>query len=147
MLNAGDDVEFQIEGIPETRAMNGAVLLMCASLVAYDGDSIYCDDVLMRAMGDGLPHVSGFDTPEINRPKCQEELELARAAKARMQELLDTLGVQIWDSGEIDNPRYKRPLIWIVLPDGRTAGSVLIEEGHARVWTPGYKGKWCPGGS
>jgi endonuclease YncB( thermonuclease family) len=116
---------------------------MCASLVAYDGDSIYCDGVLMRAMGDGAPQVSGFDTPEINRPKCQQELELARAAKGRMQELLDTPGVKVFDSGEIDNPRYKRPLVWIVLPDGRTAGSILIEEELAAVWTPGYRADWC----
>ncbi len=123
--------------------MNGAVLLMCASLVAVDGDSVKCDGVNMRAMGPGAPHVSGFDTPEMNRPKCQQELELARAAKARMQELLETSGVKVWDSGEIDTPRYKRPLVWVELPDGRTAGEILIAEGHARIWTPGYKADWC----
>ncbi|WP_298965664.1 thermonuclease family protein [uncultured Roseibium sp.] len=117
--------------------------ISCNSLSAIDGDTVKCDGVNMRAMGPGSPHLSGFDTPEITRPKCEHELELGRAAKARMQELLETPGVQIRVSGEIDSPRYKRPLVWIKLPDGRTAGEILIEEGHARFWTPEYRANWC----
>ncbi|MBO6893569.1 MAG: thermonuclease family protein [Roseibium sp.] len=121
--------------------MNGATLLICASLLAIDGDSIKCDGVNMRDMGDGKPFVSGYDTPEISRPKCQQELELGRAAKVRMQELLSQPGVKVFDSGEQD--RYERPLVWVVLPDGKRAGSVLISEGLAKVWTPGYVAEWC----
>lgn len=73
--------------------MKAEILLICAVLLAVDGDTIKCDGVNMRDMGDGQPFVSGYDTPEIFRPKCQQELELGRAAKARMQELLETPGV------------------------------------------------------
>jgi len=121
--------------------MKVAVLLTCASLFAIDGDSISCDGVNMRDMEDGKPFVSGYDTPEIFRPKCQQELELGRAAKARMQELLETPGVQVRDSGKVDS--HKRPLVWVMLPDGRSAGAVLIEEGLAKVWTPNYQATWC----
>lgn len=124
--------------------MNGAVLLMCATLVAYDGDTFKCNGVSMRPMGDGAPFISGFDSPEIGyRAKCEREHELGLRAKKRFQELLDTPGVQVWDSGKIDNPRYNRPLVWVVMPDGRRAGAILIEEGLARVWKPRHKIDWC----
>lgn len=97
----------------------------------------------MRPMGDGAPFVSGFDTPEIWNRKCQAELELARKAKTRMQELLDTPGVKVYDSGILDGTASHRTLVWIILPDGRSAGSVLISEGLARVWTPSYEADWC----
>jgi endonuclease YncB( thermonuclease family) len=104
-------------------------LLVCATLLAVDGDTIKCNGVNMRDMGDGRPFVSGYDTPEIFSPKCQEELELGRAAKARMSELLATPGVQVWDSGHRDKSRSKRPLVWVMLPNGQTIGSVLMGEG------------------
>lgn len=121
--------------------MKSAILLMCAQLLAVDGDTIKCDGVNMRDMGDGRPNVSGYDTPETKRPKCQQELELGRAATARMIELLSQPGVKVFDSGKRD--RFKRPLVWVMLPDGRSVGSVLIAEGLARKWTPGYRANWC----
>lgn len=123
--------------------MNTAVLITCLSLLAVDGDTIKCDGINMRAMGDGEPFVSGFDTPEIWSNKCPAELDLARKAKIRMQELLDTPGIQIRGSGKRDKTRGKRPLVWVILPDGRSAGAILIEEGLARKWTPDYKADWC----
>lgn len=115
-------------------------LLICASLLAVDGDTIKCDGVNMRDMGDGAPFVSGYDAPETRGADCQEELELGRAATARMKELLPR--AQVYDSGERD--RYKRPLVWVRLPDGRSVGSVLISEGLARAWRPKYQADWCP---
>ncbi|WP_286145689.1 thermonuclease family protein [Labrenzia sp. CP4] len=116
-------------------------VIRCNSLTAVDGDTIKCDGVNMRDMGDGKPFVSGYDTPEIFRPKCQQELELGRAAKARMQELLQTPGVQVRKSRKVD--RYKRPLVWVMLPDGESAGAVLIEEGLAKKWSSEYTPNWC----
>lgn len=118
-------------------------LLFCATLLAVDGDTIKCDGVNMRDMGDGRPFVSGYDTPEIHNPKCQEELELGRAAKARMAELLSTPGIEVWDSGQRDKTRTKRPLVWVKLADGRTAGAVLVGEGLAQKWSPKTKVNWC----
>ena len=87
--------------------------------------------------------VSGYDTPEIRDSKCAEELELGRAAKNRMNELLETSGIQIFDSGKVDKTRSKRPLVWIKLPNGVTVGHILMNEGMARRWTPSYKADWC----
>nr|WP_299637999.1 thermonuclease family protein [Devosia sp.] len=99
----------------------------------------------MRDMGDGAPFVSGFDTPEIRSRKCEAELALGRRAKSRMAELLKTKGLRIIDSDQVDATRTRRPLVWIVLPDGRTIGSILISEGLARRWTPQYEADWCRG--
>jgi micrococcal nuclease len=117
-----------------------SLILACMLLVAYDGDTPRCDGQLLRDMGSGAPFISGFDTPELSQPKCQQELELARAAKARYQELLDT-GVTVLDSGERD--RYGRPLVSVRLRDGRFAGDILIAEGHARPWFPNVEHDWC----
>jgi hypothetical protein len=54
------------------------LLMTCASLIAVDGDSVKCDGVNLRDMGDGAPFISGYDAPEIWSRKCEEELELAR---------------------------------------------------------------------
>ncbi|CTQ47285.1 thermonuclease family protein [Roseibium aggregatum] len=120
-----------------------ATLLICASLMAVDGDTIRCDGVTMRDMGDGAPFVSGYDTPEIWTNKCPQELELARKAKARMEELLSMPGVRVLDSGQKDDTEQHRPLVWVKMPDGRSIGAILISEGLARVWTPEYKADWC----
>lgn len=93
---------------------------------------------------DGAPHVSGFDTPEIGpNADCDKERILGVTAAKRFQDLLLSPGVRIYDSGERDKTQSKRRLVWVVLPGGRTAGSILIEEGHARVWKPRHKNNWC----
>ncbi len=114
------------------------LILACLALLAVDGDTLRCDGINMRDMGSGSPGVSGFDAPELTKPKCQQELELARAAKARYQELLDS-GVTVYDSGKRD--RYGRPLVSVLLKDGRYAGDVLIAEGHAVPWP--NEMDWC----
>ena len=127
--------------------MSSLALITCASLIAVDGDTVRCDGELVRPMGNGAPFVSGFDTPELMGPKdCDEELPLARAAKARMQELLNTPGLTIEDSGDRDKTQTRRRLVVLRLPDGQTIGQQLIDESHARVWTPDYKADWCPRG-
>jgi len=73
--------------------------------------------------------------------ECQQEIELARTAKARMQQLLDQPGAQVVDSGKRD--RYGRPLVSVRLASGKTAGEVLIKEGFAVRWTPEYEADWC----
>jgi micrococcal nuclease len=114
-------------------------LLVCATLLAVDGDTIKCNGVNMRDMGDGAPNVSGYDTPEVRNAKCQEELELGRAATSVMNQLLKQ--AEVYDSGKRD--RYGRPLVWVRLKDGRSVGSVMIEAGLAREWRPGHKADWC----
>ncbi|ANL33197.1 hypothetical protein AMC79_CH01095 [Rhizobium phaseoli] len=66
-----------------------AGLIFCASLTAVEGDTVKCDGQNMRLLGEGVPFVSGIDTPEIGpHANCIKERKLALIAKARLKELL-----------------------------------------------------------
>lgn len=118
-----------------------SLILACAMLLAVDGDTIKCDGINMRDMGPGQPFKSGYDTPELGKAKCPEERAAGRKAKDRMQQLLDQPGVQVIDSGKRDS--YGRPLVWVRLASGETAGEVLLREGYAVRWSPSYEPHWC----
>lgn len=68
-------------------------LLVCASLLAVDGDTIKCDGVNMRDMGDAPQNVSDCDAPETRKADCQQELEPGRAATALMARSLPSASV------------------------------------------------------
>jgi endonuclease YncB( thermonuclease family) len=66
----------------------------------------------MRLLGEGVPFVSGIDTPEIgSHPKCSKERKLALLAKGRLKELLAEKGLRIEWSNAIDTTPSHRPLI------------------------------------
>lgn len=118
-------------------------LIVCASLVAVDGDTLRCDGRLLRLLGEGTPFVSGIDTAELRSARCQEELDLARQAKKRLAELVANQPLRIVAEGT-DRTRNKRPLVNVYLPDGREVGQVLLQEGLAHEWRPDRKIDWCP---
>lgn len=118
-----------------------AIVLACSQPVAVDGDTVRCGTERMRDMGPGSPNKSGYDAPEIGNAKCPKERLLGEQARNRLQELLDQPGTRIEDSGKRD--RYGRPLVVIRLRSGVTAGQVLMREGYAVKWLPGYRSRWC----
>lgn len=121
-----------------------ATVLTCLSLTAVDGDTIRCGTERMRDMGSGAPFVSGYDAPETgSRAKCAQERLLGEQAKRRLQELLDKPGTYVVDSGERDRTRSRRRLVSVRLSEGTTAGEVLMREGYAVKWRPGYQSRWC----
>jgi len=111
-----------------------ASIIACASLTAVDG-------VRMRDMGPGAPNKSGYDAPEIGRAQCAKEKLLGEQAKLRLRELLDAPGIIVEDSGARD--RHGRPLVWVKLRNGTTAGEVVLRDGYAVAWRPGYRTAWC----
>lgn len=119
-----------------------AAILSCLSLSAVDGDTIKCDGENMRIMGSGTPNGSGVDTPEIYNPKCRQEQLLGKQAKRRLEELLRQ-DVSVEDSGVRD--RWGRRLVWVRMPNGETAGEVLLRDGYAVIWRPGKQISWCSG--
>jgi len=118
-----------------------ATVLTCLSLTAIDRDTIRCGTERMRDMGPGSPNKSGYDAPEIGNAKCAKERLLGERAKLRLQELLEQRGTRVENSGKRD--RYGRPLVVVRLGSGTTAGEVLMREGYAVRWTPGYRSNWC----
>ena len=122
--------------------MNAIALITCIALSVVDGDTVKCDGQNLRPIGDGAPYVDGFDTPELGwRAGCLAEQMLARLAKRRMGELIQTPGLAVEDTGQTD--QYKRPLVVLRLPDGSTIGQQLIDEGYAAKWLPTKKVNWC----
>ncbi|MBX4965459.1 thermonuclease family protein [Rhizobium binae] len=121
-----------------------AELIVCASLTAVDGDTVKCNGQNMRLLGEGVPFVSGIDTPEIgSHAKCIKERKLALVAKGRLKELLAENGLRVVFGGAVDRTPSHRPLINIYRTDGSEVGKTLLEEGFARTWSPRRRNDWC----
>jgi len=121
-----------------------AGLIFCASLTVVDGDTVKCDGQNMRLLGEGVPFVSGIDTPEIgSHAKCIKERKLALIAKGRLNELLAERGLKVVFSGAVDKTPTHRPLINIYRTNGEEIGKKLLNEGLARTWNPKRRTDWC----
>jgi endonuclease YncB( thermonuclease family) len=119
-------------------------ILICVSLIAVDGDTVKCDGENMRLLGQGVPFVSGIDTPEMgSRAKCEKERKLALLAKYRLKDLLKGGELVVVYSGVRDKTQTRRKLIDIYDADGNELGHKLLTEGFARPWYPEHKIDWC----
>lgn len=98
-----------------------------------DGDTIRHEGRKIR--------LADIDTPEISQPKCASEAALGHRAKVRLLELLNHGPFEIVHPGGRDEDVYGRKLR-VLLRDGRSLGSILVEEGLARRWT-GARRSWC----
>lgn len=117
---------------------------MCASLTVVDGDTVKCDGQNMRLLGEGVPFVSGIDTPEIgSHAECMKERKLALIAKGRLKELLAEKGLRVMFSGAVDKTQTHRPLVNIYRTNGEEIGKKLLQEGFARAWSPKERNDWC----
>ncbi|NEK54918.1 thermonuclease family protein [Rhizobium leguminosarum] len=98
----------------------------------------------MRLLGEGIPFVTGIDTPEIgSHAKCIKERKLALIAKGRLEELLAEKGLRIVLSGAVDKTLSHRPLVNIYRTNGEKIGKKLLTEGFARTWSPKKRNDWC----
>ncbi|WHO77453.1 thermonuclease family protein [Rhizobium leguminosarum] len=121
-----------------------AGLIICASLTVVDGDTVKCDGQNMRLLGEGVPFVSGIDTPEIgSHAKCIKERKLALIAKERLKEFLAERGLKVVFSGAVDETPGHRALINIYRTNGEEIGKKLLNEGFARTWNPKRRNDWC----
>ena len=106
-----------------------APLPAAARAILIDGDTLDIDGTRIW--------IVAIDTPETFRPRCQPELVLGLAAKARLQALLDGGEVTFKATG-ID--RYGRTLAHVCAGDV-DVGAKLIDEGHALRYSLGPKAK------
>lgn len=79
------------------------------------------------------------DAPELAEPACDNERQLAIAARDRLQVLLSG-AYKIRPNGR-DDPNG-RALVDLLLPDGRDVGQILMNEGLAQRW-PNRGNIWC----
>jgi endonuclease YncB( thermonuclease family) len=97
-----------------------------------DGDTFWDEGADIR--------IADIDAPETHPPRCKAEAELGRRATLRLQQLLDG-GSFTLQSIDRDEDIYHRKLR-IVMRDGRSLGTQLVDEGLARPWT-GARRPWC----
>jgi len=97
-----------------------------------DGDTIWLGGQKIR--------VADIDAPETHPPRCSREAELGEAATRRLRQLLNGGAVSL-QAIDRDQDRYGRKLR-IVLVDGRSVGSRLVDEGLARRYAGGRR-PWC----
>jgi len=95
-----------------------------------DGDTVWVDGEKIR--------LAGIDAPEIDG-RCSYERDLAQRASHRLSELLSAEPFTVSRSG---TDRYGRTLGALHLQGHGDAGSILVREGLARVWT-GRRMPWC----
>ena len=97
-----------------------------------DGDTFWVNGEKIRVMD--------IDAPETHPPRCPSEAELGDRATRRLQELLNAGPFQMQAGGDDIDP-YGRKLR-VVVRDGDSIGSILVDEGLAREWS-GSRQPWC----
>jgi micrococcal nuclease len=98
---------------------------------AIDGDSLVCGSERIRILG--------LDAPEL-RGRCPAEVRLARAARARMQELV-ARGITIERRGR---DRHRRTLAVVRVRGGQDVADIMIRERLARAYDGrGPRRGWC----
>lgn len=81
--------------------------------------------------------VAGIDAPELFRPRCKAERELAKEAKAFAEDFLSEGEVAL---SEIERGKYAGRVVARIEAAGRDLGAALVAAGLA---VDGAKGAWC----
>jgi len=97
-----------------------------------DGDTFWFQRQKIR--------MADIDAPELSPPRCEDERQRGEAAKQRLLVLLNAGPFSLSIAAD-DADRYGRKLR-IVIRNGRSLGSVLVEERLARRWD-GSRRPWC----
>lgn len=97
-----------------------------------DGDTFWLHAKKIR--------IADIDAPELSPPRCEVERAKGEAAKQRLLALLNGGKFSITATGR-DHDRFGRDLR-IVTRNGRSIGTMLVEENLARRWD-GRRRPWC----
>ncbi|MFG1466677.1 thermonuclease family protein [Xanthobacter sp. DSM 24535] len=122
-----------------------AALLAATPALALDGNRLRVIDGDTVALGTEHIRLLDIDAPETAHPRCESELVLGLAAKARLLELLRGRPVEIVRHGR---DRYGRTLARLTV-GGRDVGALLSADGLAIAWRPGHDAwvdraaHWC----
>ena len=101
-------------------------LILCASIVVWDGDTLRCDGQRVRLVASRGP----MDAPELpGSPRCKRcDPKPGYAARDRLKVILRQ-PARLHCAG---NDRYDRRLCRVTV-GGRDVGDMLVAEGHAVI--------------
>ncbi|MEO6092785.1 MAG: thermonuclease family protein [Novosphingobium sp.] len=97
-----------------------------------DGDTIWYRGTKLR--------IADINAPELSKPQCAYEAQLAEAATQRLTGLLNQ-GPFTLAATEREIDRYGRTLR-VVTRGGQSLGATLAGEGLAEPWR-GHRRNWC----
>jgi micrococcal nuclease len=109
-------------------ACTGPVRVTCV----VDGDTFWYRGTKIR--------IADINAPELGKPGCAREAQLAAAATRRLTALLNAGPFSLATEGR-ETDRYGRALR-MVMRGGTSLGTVLEREGLAEHWQ-GRRGDWC----
>lgn len=118
-------------------ALGACVALAPLPIVVVDGDTV-----------DRWPwryRLTGFDAPEVRRPRCAAERAAGLSAQYRLREIIDGAGkIEIVRERRRLDP-WGRVLARLVI-DGRDVAEIAIAEGWGAAYSGrGPKRDWCNG--
>lgn len=119
---------------PPPAAASGRIAACSGSFrttCVVDGDTLWWRGEKIRLLG--------IDTPELEHPACPGPASGSTAARERLIDLINAATqIEVVRDGR---DRYGRTLAHLV-GDGVDLGTVLLNEGFARVYVPGEQ-PWC----
>lgn len=123
--------------MPTLHSLALAPLLLATPAAAQQRAEVIDGDTIR--VGGQVVRLLGLDAPEL-RGACQREIRLARAAAARLEQLVAG-GVVLQPQGR---DRYRRTLAVVRDRQGRDVAQILIREGLARPYDGrGPRPGWC----
>ena len=106
-------------------------------LYCYDGDTCY---VTYKGKNDKV-RLLGLDTPEISKPKCEQEYALGIDARNFVNNLISE-GVSIKFKTEYNRDFFGRILSYIVV-DGENVSKKMVSNGLGVIYNRSNKKDWC----
>ncbi len=120
---------FKTEVKETLETTNNKELFLVSSVV--DGDTLK----ISRAGKVETIRVIGIDTPETVHPTKAVQC-FGKEASARAKYLLENKMVEVvYDESQGKQDKYGRILAYIILPDGRDFGELMLSEGYANEYT------------
>jgi len=107
------------------------------NLYCYDGDTCYVtidgQDTKIRLLE--------LDTPEISKPKCEQELEWGIRARDYVNNLIQNAQtIEFKTDYEFDY--FGRTLSYLIV-DGEDVSALLVQNNLGVVWYKGIETDWC----
>ena len=108
-------------------------------VTVHDGDTI----TIRYEGAEQRVRFRGIDTPELWKPRCRREAELAARARAFVwARLRAARTITLVDVDTRSDP-YGRWLAWVYV-DGQSLATLTIEAGLGRPWRAGGgRNNWC----
>ena len=113
-------------------------------LYCYDGDTCYVevDGKIRNEDGELIKiRLLELDTPEISKPKCDQELEWGLKARDYVNSLIENATIVEIKTDFTPDP-YQRILAHLIV-DNEDVSALLVQNGLGVVYKKGHKMDWC----